>query len=124
MAIGIDLMRISSRRKGDTILTKEKGIRELKRRFIKRKAALEYEEELDAEVKQLRKLLRCEEEIVESPVGSIKNPQYHFSDHDGKLYVSLVKEIGKSTFKKSMAFLRMMDPLRILELCTDDTHIV
>jgi len=106
----------------DSTASKEKGIRELKRRFMKRKADLEYDAELAAEAKQLRKMLGGEDESLGS--GTTKKVQYHFTDQDGKSYISLVKEVNKSSFKKTMAFLRMMDEARILELCTDDTHIV
>jgi len=111
-------------KEGDTILAKEKGIRELNRRYGKRKAALEYEAELAAEAKQLRRMLGCDEEAGVSALGVQKKVQYHFTDQDGKQYVSLVKDVNKSCFKKSMAFLRMMDPIRVIELCTDDLHIV
>ena len=111
-------------KEGDTIIEKEKGVRELKRRYGKRKAELEYAAELAAEAKHLRRMLGCDEEAVVHAVGVPKKVQYHFTDQDGKQYVSLVKDVNKSSFKKSMAFLRMMDETRILELCTDDTHIV
>jgi len=87
-------------------------------------APIEYDAELASEAKQLRKMLGCEEVSPTATTGMTKKTSYHFTDQDGKIYVSLIKEVNKSCFKKSMAFLRMMNDIRILELCTDDTHIV
>ena len=111
-------------KEGDSVESKEKGIRELHRRFGKRKAALEYDAELAAEAKQLRRMLGCEEEVAPIVTALAKKTQYHFTDQDGKIHISYIKDVTKLCFKKSMAFLRMMDPIRILELCTDDLHIV
>jgi hypothetical protein len=111
-------------KEGDSVLCREKGVRELNRRYNKRKVALEYEAELAAEAKQLRRLLGGVDEGPSNTVTVPKKIQYHFSDQDGKEYISLVKEVSKTCFKKSMAFIRMMNDTRLLELCLDDLHIV
>ena len=112
----------------EPVEVQEFKLREFHRRFSAMEEKDVYQSQLLSEFESMKKKMRLEDPVDESPVGTAgvipgRKATSHFNDRDGKFYISFNRDITRSTVEYAMPFLRMAHSGRVLDVCVDELHI-